>query len=172
MKTYQDKAELIQAIQNKYQKYITEFAEIPESMKDIHFETIDRSPSENLSYQLGWINLLLKWERLEQRGIEVITPAIGHKWNQLGKLYLNFYQQYGNLTLDEQGQQLTLAVNQLCAWLNGLPEATIFKPQQRKWATTQAQWPIYKWVHINTVAPFSNFRTKIRKWKKLSHLIK
>ncbi|MER2002308.1 MAG: ClbS/DfsB family four-helix bundle protein, partial [Carnobacterium inhibens] len=24
----------------------------------------------------------------------------------------------------------------------------------------------WKWIHINTVAPFTNFRTKIRKWKK------
>ncbi|MDU5101023.1 MAG: ClbS/DfsB family four-helix bundle protein, partial [Clostridium butyricum] len=24
-----------------------------------------------------------------------------------------------------------------------------------------------KWIHINTVAPFKSFRTKIRKWKKI-----
>lgn len=28
-------------------------------------------------------------------------------------------------------------------------------------------WPIWKWVHINTVAPFKTFRRKICKWKKL-----
>ncbi|AQP77350.1 hypothetical protein B0X25_10755 [Listeria monocytogenes] len=26
---------------------------------------------------------------------------------------------------------------------------------------------MYKWIHINSVAPFTNFRTKIRKWKKI-----
>ncbi|MCB6437728.1 ClbS/DfsB family four-helix bundle protein, partial [Erysipelatoclostridium ramosum] len=26
---------------------------------------------------------------------------------------------------------------------------------------------VYKWIHINTVAPFTNFRGKIRKWKRL-----
>ncbi|MGO3317954.1 MAG: ClbS/DfsB family four-helix bundle protein, partial [Leuconostoc carnosum] len=26
--------------------------------------------------------------------------------------------------------------------------------------------PVWKWVHINSVAPFGTFRTKIRKWKK------
>ena len=25
---------------------------------------------------------------------------------------------------------------------------------------------IYKFIHVNTVAPFGTFRTKIRKWKK------
>ncbi|WP_441005886.1 ClbS/DfsB family four-helix bundle protein [Mediterraneibacter glycyrrhizinilyticus] len=24
----------------------------------------------------------------------------------------------------------------------------------------------YKFIHVNTVAPFGTFRTKIRKWKK------
>ncbi|MFZ3195383.1 MAG: ClbS/DfsB family four-helix bundle protein, partial [Bacillus mycoides] len=42
-----------------------------------------------------------------------------------------------------------------------------FQSEQRKWATTKAMWPVWKWVHINTVAPFMNFRTKIRKWKKI-----
>lgn len=38
----------------------------------------------------------------------------------------------------------------------------------RNWSSNKAQWPIWKWIHINSVAPFKNFRTKIRRWKKLS----
>ena len=26
---------------------------------------------------------------------------------------------------------------------------------------------VYKFIHVNTVAPFGTFRTKIRKWKKI-----
>jgi len=44
----------------------------------------------------------------------------------------------------------------------------LFKPGGRKWAaSTTSNWPVWKWVHINTVAPFKSFRSKIRKWKKL-----
>nr|WP_231284711.1 ClbS/DfsB family four-helix bundle protein [Leptotrichia hofstadii] len=47
-------------------------------------------------------------------------------------------------------------------------EKELFKQNQRQWAsTTPSNWPIWKWIHINTVAPFKTFRTKIRKWKKL-----
>lgn len=77
-----------------------------------------------------------------------------------------FYQTYGQYLLTEQKEQLTEAVNELCAWIETLSYKELFEPKQRKWATTPAKWPIYKWVHINTVAPFTNFRTKIRKWKK------
>ncbi len=34
-------------------------------------------------------------------------------------------------------------------------------------ATKTAVWEVYKFIHVNTVAPFGTFRTKIRKWKKL-----
>lgn len=54
----------------------------------------------------------------------------------------------------------------LIDWINDFSEVELFQPEQRKWATTKAKWPIWKWVHINTVAPFTNFRTKIRKWKE------
>ncbi|HEP5519855.1 TPA: ClbS/DfsB family four-helix bundle protein, partial [Streptococcus pyogenes] len=46
----------------------------------------------------------------------------------------------------------------------------LFKPHMRKWAdeaTKTATWEVYKFIHVNTVAPFGTFRTKIRKWKKL-----
>ncbi len=33
-------------------------------------------------------------------------------------------------------------------------------------ATKTAVWEVYKFIHVNTAAPFGTFRTKIRKWKK------
>ena len=41
----------------------------------------------------------------------------------------------------------------------------------RKWAdkaTKTPIWEVYKYIHVNTVAPFGTFRTKIRKWKKIA----
>ena len=35
-------------------------------------------------------------------------------------------------------------------------------------ATKTAVWEVYKFIHVNTVAPFGTFRTKIRKWKKIA----
>ncbi len=60
--------------------------------------------------------MLLEWERKERQGLKVVTPAEGYKWNNLGGLYQSFYEKYGGLTLKEQEQQLTEAVNELCDW--------------------------------------------------------
>lgn len=167
MKEYKDKQELIQSISETYHKYDREFDEIPESSKDHRIEEVDRTPSENLSYQLGWINLLLNWEKDELQGKKVSTPSEEYKWNNLGGLYQSFYQKYGDHTLKEQRELLRESVNAICVWIDTLSDEELFEPEQRDWATTKAKWPLYKWIHINTFAPFTSFRTKIRKWKKL-----
>lgn len=49
-------------------------------------------------------------------------------------------------------------------------EEEISKAHMRKWsdgAAKTATWEVYKFLHVNTVAPFGTFRTKIRKCKKL-----
>jgi len=33
--------------------------------------------------------------------------------------------------------------------------------------TKTKEWEVYKFIHVNTVAPFGSCRTKIRKWKKI-----
>ena len=57
---------------------------------------------------------------------------------------------------------------QLCEYII---DEELFKPHMRKWAdeaTKTAVWEVYKFIHVNTVAPFGTFRTKIRKWKKIA----
>ena len=53
--------------------------------------------------------------------------------------------------------------------IDSMSEDELFQPQMRRWAddaTKTAAWEVYKFIHVNTVAPFGTFRTKIRKWKK------
>lgn len=168
MKQYENKEELLDTIQDTYRKYIAEFEDIPEELRNKRTEEGDKSPSENLAYQLGWINLLLRWDKDEQRGKYVQTPANGYKWNNLGELYHSFYDDYGQYSLEKQVDMLNGAVAELNVWIHSLTDEELFEPKQRKWATTKAEWPLWKWIHINTVAPFTNFRIKIRKWKKLN----
>ena len=53
MKEYTSKVELTNAIKASYQKYIDEFKNISEDLKDKRFEEVDRTPAENLAYQIG-----------------------------------------------------------------------------------------------------------------------
>ncbi|NIF06425.1 ClbS/DfsB family four-helix bundle protein [Chryseobacterium sp. Tr-659] len=166
MQNYKDKAELIQEIKKRYELYDLEFDEIPDDQKDLLKPGIDKTPSQNISYQIGWTNLLLQWETDEKKGIEVKTPTPEYKWNNLKGLYQSFYNRYGSYSLTQQREALRSQVNEITAWIENTDHETLFIPGQRKWATTPAQWPVWKWIHINTVAPFTNFRIQLRKWKK------
>lgn len=62
MRQYKNKEELKSEINQSFEKYISEFDTIPEFLKDKRVTEADRTPAENLAYQVGWTTLLLKWE--------------------------------------------------------------------------------------------------------------
>lgn len=170
MRTYKDKEELKGEIIKSFEKYISEFDDIPEILKDKRADDVDRTPAENLAYQVGWTTLLLKWENDEKNGISVKTPSDMFKWNRLGDLYQWFTDTYSHLSLAQLKEMLTENVNSVCKMIDSMSEEELFLPHMRKWAdsaTKTAVWQVYKFIHVNTVAPFGTFRTKIRKWKKL-----
>ena len=101
MRTYNNKDELKSEIHKSFEKYISEFGDIPESLKDTSVEEVDRTPAENLAYQVGWTTLVLKWEEDERKGLQAKTPSNEFKWNQLGDLYQWFNDTYAHLSLQE-----------------------------------------------------------------------
>ena len=167
MKEYASKSELIGEIRKTAEAYIGEFQEIAEADKGLRLEENERTPYENLAYQLGWMALIKGWEQGEAAGEKVEMPAPGVKWNQLGPLHQRFYAAYAGSGLAELSVSFRNAVDELCVWLDSLDEEVLLKPDGRKWASSPANWPVSAWVHINTVAPFKSFRAKIRRWKKL-----
>ena len=58
MRSYESKEELKNEIKKTFEKYISEFDNIPEELKDKRLEEVDRTPAENLAYQVGWTTLL------------------------------------------------------------------------------------------------------------------
>ena len=171
MRTYSNREELKAEINKKFEKYISEFDDIPENLKDKRVDEVDRTPAENLAYQVGWTTLVLKWEDDEKKGLEVKTPSEDFKWNQLGELYQYFTDTYAHLSLEELKEKLSENIELMYKMIDSLSDDELFKPHMRKWAddaTKTAVWEVYKFIHINTVAPFGTFRTKIRKWKKIA----
>ena len=171
MRTYKDKEELKNEINKSFEKYISEFDDIPEALKDKRVREADRTPAENLAYQVGWTTLVLKWENDEKQGRKVQTPSELFKWNQLGDLYRWFTDTYAYLSLAELKDQLRENIAAIQTMIDSMSEKELFQPHMRKWAddaTKTAVWEVYKFIHVNTVAPFGTFRTKIRKWKKIA----
>lgn len=168
MQEYADKEELINEIKKTSYQFIKEFEGIANDDVDFRIEGVDRTPREMIAYQLGWIGLIRGWDSDELSGKEVITPVPGYKWNQMAAIYDSFYSKYNVQTLAELIQMFNEAVASLLIWIEGFSDDELFIAGGRKWAqSTPSNWPVWKWIHINTAAPFKSFRSKIRKWKKL-----
>ena len=168
MAKYQNRQELILEISNRAKLFIEEFNDINEKDKDRLIDGVDRTPMQMIAYQLGWMNLILDWENKEQQGYTVVTPVLDYKWNNLGGLYESFYKQYEEYTLKELCTMFIKTEQQIIELINSYTDVELFQQGGRKWSSsTPSNWAICKWIHINTVAPFKSFRTKIRKWKKL-----
>lgn len=168
MQEYTSKEALIEEIKKLAAQFIQEFSGVAEEDIDFRMEGVDRTPREMIAYQLGWMGLIRGWDSDELSGKEVITPAPGYKWNQMGDIYESFYVKYNAQTLAELTQMFKETVSSLLLWLEDFSDEELFMSGGRKWAqSTPSNWPIWKWVHINTAAPFKSFRSKIRKWKKL-----
>ena len=76
MTHYQSKTERTAAIQTALDKYLAEFADIPEAARHTRATDSGKTPSEHLAYQLGWVTALLDWERREQAGEAVQTKPL------------------------------------------------------------------------------------------------
>lgn len=163
---YPTKEVLKNAIHTAYLSLDKEFDGIENTQKDIRMEEVDRTPAEIIAYQLGWLNLVMKWDRDEKAGRAVITPSPDYKWNQLGGLYQSFYHSYATCTLDELRSLFKETEHQWQKWIDSLSDEELFTQGVRKWTGKNPRWPMVKWIHINSVAPFKTFRSKIRKWKK------
>ncbi|GBR77326.1 protein DUF1706 [Candidatus Termititenax persephonae] len=167
MKTYAKKQDLLNEINKTYVAFVSEFTDIADQNLHLRIKTVDKTPFEMLAYQIGWLELLMSWEKDELAGKDVILPAPGMKWNNLGKLYQSFYEKYQGLSLAKLLQKFAKTQAAFVEFVAGLAEDVLFGQNKRKWASsTPSQWPVWKWLHINSVAPFTNFRAKIRKWKK------
>ena len=169
MQEYSSKKELIDEINKRAVLFINEFIEITDENKDTLVEGVDRGPAQMIAYQLGWMNLILLWEEKNKNDETVITPSENYKWNNLVGLYQSFYKKYENYSIKKLIAEFNITVKKITDLIEIYTEKELFEQNQRQWASsTPSNWPIWKWIHTNTVAPFKTFRTKIRKWKKLN----
>jgi len=167
---YSSKKELINEINKRAKLFIDEFKEIKDENRDTFVKEVDRSPAQMIAYQLGWMNLIFLWEEKNKNDETVITPSENYKWNNLGGLYQSFYKKYENYSIKKLITEFNITVKKITDLIEVYTEKELFEQNQRQWASsTPSNWPIWKWIHINTVAPFKTFRIKIRKWKRIKN---
>jgi hypothetical protein len=167
MKDYKTKQDLTDEINKTYTAFVAEFTDVDEAEMHKSVSSVDKTPFQMLAYQIGWLELVMGWEKTELAGKEVVMPAPGIKWNKMDDLHQSFYAKQKDLTLPKLLKKFEKTKTAFIDFIENLGDDVLFGENKRKWASsTPSKWPVWKWIHINSVAPFTNFRPKIKKWKK------
>jgi hypothetical protein len=163
---YSTRQELLDTIHSLYLLLNAEYDGINNKDKDVRVPEVDKTPAEIIAYQLGWLDLVMSWDKNELEGRSFLMPSQDYKWNQLGELYQSFYTKYAEYSLAELLDLFRQSEQQWLEWISTLTEEELFIQGSRKWTGTKEHWPMARWIHINSAAPFKSFRGKLRKWKK------
>jgi hypothetical protein len=159
------KKELQDAISVHFSKLYQELISIPEEQayqKELegHAQNTTMSVHNQVAYLIGWGQLVLKWNRLYDKGQEVDFPETGYKWNNLGLLAQKFYEDYATESYPALLSKLDKTVNELLQLIDHKTNAQLY---ETGWYN---QWTLGRMIQFNTSSPYQNALKRIRKWKK------
>lgn len=117
-----------------------------------------------IAYQIGWGKLLLGWYQSGVDGKLPEMPGEGFSsWDYVG-LAEHFYKKYLLKDLDQQLKELEEVVGMIVEMVEGevdqLDQIGVWS-----WCTLKSgkEWPLRKWVRVNTVAPYKRASASLRK---------
>ena len=163
------RAPLSQEIQREYDKLINLIASIPVSsriLKQIDGTGGQVSITDLIAYQIGWGKCLIGWYESGIKGEAPIMPGEGFTTWDYTAIAQHFYQKYHYYNPDEQSQvfhQIVLELLDIVEkeyQLGNLDRIGVFS-----WCTLKSgkQWPLSKWIKINTSSPYKRAYQLIKK---------
>jgi len=160
-----DKAALLKAIAQHYQKVLEEFQSVPKAVSSLktmegHAKNTQMSLHDLLAYLVGWGQLVLKWNQRRDANLTVDFPETGYKWNELGLLAQKFYTDYQSTDFDVLLQQFQTTVNDIVALIEGKSNQALY---EQPW---YGKWTLGRMIQFNTSSPYQNARKRIKAWKK------
>lgn len=163
------KAQLSKNIQKEYNNLMSIISDI--ERKDRLQKTIEGtdglvSIADLIAYQIGWGTLLLTWYKTGLKGQMPEMPGQGFDtWDYVGLAH-HFYKKYHYDGYRKQEQEFHKIMQQIIDMveheyqIHNLDAIGIWD-----WCTLKSgkQWPLSKWVQVNTVAPYKKAASLIRK---------
>jgi hypothetical protein len=124
------------------------------------------SIAELLSYQIGWGSLLIYWYETGLQHDTFQIPGEGFTEWKYNDIAHHFYKKYDHYSLEELLVQFKEIVTTIVTIVE--KEHTTGNLETLgiwKWCTLKSgkQWPLSKWIQINTVAPYKRCYTIIKK---------
>lgn len=157
-----NKDELLEAIQKDYVKLRADFNKVSpdivnEQSMPGHAKGTLMSPKDLIAYLVGWVELVLLWNKQFEEGSEIIFPCAGYKWNELGLLAQQFYKDYAKYDYYELLDNLDKRVEDIIALIKRTDNDTLYNQ------TWYKEYTMGRMIQLNTSSPFKNARKRIRR---------
>lgn len=161
----QNKAELLKAINGRFDKLLGVIGTVPagatdEASMEGHAKGTQMSPANLVAYLVGWNELVLKWLDLDEAGRPIDFPETGYKWNELGLLAQKFYVDFETVPFPELVDRLKNAKSRIVAIIESKDDGELY---ERSWYD---KWTMGRMIQFNTASPYDNARGRLRKWLK------
>lgn len=168
------KAPLSEAIQAAYNILIDLIVQVPlqyRTIKTIKGTGGKVSVADIVAYQIGWGKLLVGWYETGLKGEVPDMPGEGFlKWDYTG-LARHFYIKYQYDSSDEQAKEFCGVVSKIVAIVEKeYQRGNLDRGGAWDWCTLESgkQWPLSKWVTVNTSSPYKKAAGLVKKFIKAS----
>ena len=165
---------LNQDIETSYAQLIKAIHSVPISKRQI--QMIEGtggkvSLSDLIAYQIGWGKCLIRWYEDGIQGKQPQMPGDGFlKWEYVAIAH-HFYRKYAYDGSDLQLKVFEETVAQILKIVQKEQETgNLHQPGVWSWCTlpSKKQWPLSKWIQVNTVSPYKRAAGLIKKIDWLS----
>lgn len=160
---------LYAAIFLAYEKLVLDIAAVPlahRSLKEIDGAGGKISVIDLIAYQIGWGTCLIRWYEAGIRGETPEMPGNGFsKWDYV-EIARSFYRLYQFDSCEEQMNSFHQIVRRILEIVE-TEEKTGHLDRIGVWAwctlSSGKQWPLSKWIRVNTASPYKRASSLIRK---------
>lgn len=147
----------------------TAFAKLNAELLDIDVELADRicvddwSIKDLLAVRLWWTRNVLNWVEKGQQGKVPVTPAKGYRWHETPRLNDAVVRNSQGRSFKSIVSGLRRQYTRLLATIEDLNDHQLLEKGVYKWA---GNYPIARWLSINTTRQYQTARTYIRRVKR------
>lgn len=123
------------------------------------------SASDIIAYQIGWGSLLIKWYETGLTSDNVSMPGAGFtSWDYVGIAH-HFYTHYASFERTKLMQLFKNTVDHIIAITEReYKSGNLDKLGVWQWCRLKSgkEWPLSKWIRVNTIAPYKRARILLR----------
>ena len=134
--------------------------------REVAFTGGDVSVCDVVAYQIGWGKLLVGWYRTGAAGKTPEMPLNGFTWDYAA-LAEHFYKQHQKKSLKALKSEFVSVAEEILEIVRAEQKTgNLDKIGVWPWCRLQSgrEWPLSKWIQVNSVSPYKRATTAIRKF--------